>query len=88
MSDRKAKIGLIQVTQNPQWEAEQCFDELLTLAENCLKEKADLVFMPEAYQYWTERQKRDIRELVSSYADDYRKKCSANAWERGQCNGT
>jgi hypothetical protein len=42
---------------------------MLHLAEECLKQGADLVFMPEAYQYKSARKNKSIRELCKEYAE-------------------
>ena len=76
---RKAKIGIMQVTVDYTWTVEQCHDELLYLAEQCLKEGADLVFMPEAYQYKTARESITRQELARIYAAGYKEKCAALA---------
>ena len=73
---RKAKIGIMQVTADYNWSVEQCHDELLHLAAQCLKEGADLVFMPEAYQYKTARSKTPREVLVRKYAAGYKEKCA------------
>ena len=73
---RKAKIGLMQVTVDYSWTVEQCHEELLFLAEQCLKDRADLVFMPEAYQYKTARNDCSRQELVKKYAQEYKEKCA------------
>ncbi|MDD4871621.1 MAG: carbon-nitrogen hydrolase family protein [Kiritimatiellae bacterium] len=48
---RTVKLGIIQVTADYSWIVERCHEELYELTEACLKEGADLVVMPEAYQY-------------------------------------
>lgn len=73
---RKAKIGIMQVTADFSWTVEQCHEELLKLAEQCMKEGADLVFMPEAYQYKSARMNTSREELVKTYAEGYKEKCS------------
>lgn len=73
---KKAKIGLIQVHPETDGSVEMRHDHLLDLAERCLKEGADLVFMPEAFQYVGVRQNTDKKTLVEKYADVYKEKCA------------
>lgn len=74
---RTAKIGLIQVNARygPEATVEACLDELLDLAERCLRDGADLVFMPETYQY---KNVRHIprKELVATYSEAYKARCA------------
>jgi predicted amidohydrolase len=74
---RKVKLGLIQVAAQygPEVTVESCLEELLELAERCLRDGADLVFMPETYQY---KNVRHIprRELVSRYSEAYKQRCA------------
>ena len=76
---RKVKIGVMQVTVDYTWTVEQCHDELLHLAEQCLYDGADLVFMPEAYQYKTARSSISRQDLARMYADGYKEKCAGLA---------
>ncbi|MDR6550080.1 carbon-nitrogen hydrolase family protein [Paenibacillus qinlingensis] len=75
---RTAQIGLIQV--KPRYDesvtVEGCLDELLQLAEQCLKDGADLVFMPEAYQYRLARRHIPRGELSKTYSETYKQRCS------------
>ena len=48
---KKAKIGLMQVMSTLEWDMETKLNHMYELAERCLKDGADLVFMPEGYQY-------------------------------------
>ena len=48
---RTAKIGIMQVVADYGWPPDKCIDHMLDLAEECLKEKADIVTVPEWYQY-------------------------------------
>ncbi|MCL2058539.1 MAG: carbon-nitrogen hydrolase family protein [Oscillospiraceae bacterium] len=50
---RTAKIGIFQVVADYSWAPDKCVEHMLELAEECLKEKADVVTMPEWYQYKT-----------------------------------
>lgn len=75
MGKRVAKIGVIQVSADYTWTVEQCQEEMLRLSEACLKEGADLVVMPEGYQYKTKK-KVPVPELVREYADDWKRRCS------------
>ena len=78
---RPAKIGLMQIKPTYEWEVEQYHDHMLSLAEECLKQRADLVFMPEAYQYIGPAGRRILSpiELNKKYAGVYKEKCSALA---------
>jgi len=48
---RTAKIGILQVVADFNWPPDTCIDHMLDLAEGCMKEKADIVTLPEWYQY-------------------------------------
>lgn len=72
---RNAKIGLMQVTANYEWSVEQCQEQMLRLAEESLKEGADLVFMPEGFQYKTAERKLTPVELSQKYSEGYKKRC-------------
>jgi len=48
---RSAKIGIIQVVADYSWSPDECVSHMLDLVEECLKEKADIVTVPEWYQY-------------------------------------
>jgi len=76
---KPAKIGLIQVIKNFEWEVEQYQEHLLALAEECLRQDADLVFMPEAYQYINARKNLSPKQLSEIYAGEYKEKCAALA---------
>lgn len=73
---RKAKIGLMQVTADYDWTVEQCQQQMLHLAEECLKNGADLVFMPEGFQYKTADRTIKPYDLSRIYYDDYKKRCA------------
>lgn len=53
---KKVKIGLLQVNHIQSESREEKYARLLALAESCLREGAELVFFPEAYQYTAERE--------------------------------
>jgi predicted amidohydrolase len=74
-----AKIGLMQVIKDYTWEVEQYQDYMLFLAEECLRQRADLVFMPEAYQYINIRNSMTPKQLSEIYADEYKEKCAVLA---------
>jgi len=78
---RTAKLGLIQVSNNYNWTVKECQDEMLYLAEQCLKEGADLVFMPECNQY--KSMKLSPRELAAQYAAEYKERCRELARKYG-----
>lgn len=70
-----AKIGLIQMdnSMNPDVEARQ--DAMVSLAERCLDEGADLVLFPECFQY-AKCDRRHKPPLVEAYAERLRGLCS------------
>lgn len=71
-----AKIGLIQVDVHIGGSLEEKWDRLYNLAENCLKEGADLVFMPESYQYkHCPEIKQDLNKFKKAI-ELWQKKCS------------
>lgn len=75
-SGKKAKIGLIQVNHITSESREEKYGRMLVLAEECLKNGADLVFFPEAYQHTAERDiVRKLDELRGVCAD-WKKRCS------------
>jgi len=76
MSSRKVKIGLMQVRADDTGTVEQFQDEMLYYAEECFREGAQLVFMPEAYQYRIARQELTPHELTQMYSEKYKVKCS------------
>ena len=70
-----AKLGIMQVINNNNQTIEQCLDHMLVLAEQCLKEGADIVFMPESYQYRSVSGS-DFKNAVAKYSEAYKKQCS------------
>lgn len=76
ISGKRVKIGLIQVNHIMEESREKKYSRLLCLAENCLKEGAELVFFPEAYQYTGEREiVKDLKELKNA-AQSWKERCS------------
>lgn len=75
---RTVKVGLIQVNARygPDVTVESCIGEMLELAERCLKDGADIVFMPEAYQYRIARRTIPRDVLVARYAEGYKRQCA------------
>ncbi|MFC4597345.1 carbon-nitrogen hydrolase family protein [Cohnella hongkongensis] len=76
---RTVKIGLIQVQANygPDVTVTDRLNELLHLAECCLKDGADLVLMPEAYQYSVPSARNSSAEsLARTYAGGYKEACA------------
>ena len=76
---RKVKIGLIQVNHIIEEALEKKQEQLLFLAEECLKNGAELVFFPEAYQYTACREIIYDVEKLNKVAADWKEKCSALA---------
>ena len=78
---RKVKVGLIQVTatydQSVTVEDKQ--QKLLELTEEALKNGADIIALPEAYQYTTKREVIGSEELLNSYSLPYKEKMMALA---------
>ena len=57
-------VGLIQVVDTDDLTLSERHDKLFLYAENCLKNGADIVLFPEAYQYLYDRDiKKDIKRL-------------------------
>ena len=76
---KPARIGLIQVIKKFDWSVEEYQEHLLSLAEECLRQGADLVFMPEAYQYINIRKNMPPKQLSEIYAGGYKEKCAVLA---------
>lgn len=80
---RKAKIGLMQIeNRGPGRSVGERQNDLLEWCESSLKDGADLVFMPEGYQYM---ESRDIprRELAEEHFDAFAARCAALAAKYG-----
>ena len=82
MQNKIARIGLIQVTSNYEMSVEECLDELVNLTEGCLKEGADLVVLPECFQYKAAYH-LPVAELTAKYAATHRERCSKLAKQYG-----
>ena len=72
-----ARIGLFQVDNTMIGDVRARQDTMLEMAENCLKDGADLVFFPECFQYAA----TSISPLMLSktYAAEWKERCSALA---------
>ncbi|OGV62293.1 MAG: hypothetical protein A2283_17725 [Lentisphaerae bacterium RIFOXYA12_FULL_48_11] len=73
---RTIKLGIIQVTADYSWTVERCHEELYELTEACLKEGADLVVMPEAYQYIGVKKSMSREELVRKHVKAHLAHCA------------
>ncbi len=71
-----AKIGLIQVDNEMVFDIGARQDVLMTLGENCLKEGADLVFFPEAFQYVRNRDVLRQPDRLKEIADAWHLRCA------------
>lgn len=71
-----AKIGLIQVDNYMEYNIQARQDALYALAEACLRDGADLVFFPEAFQYVGNRQVAQDKPLLDSLNDAWKKRCA------------
>jgi predicted amidohydrolase len=67
---------MMQVKDTPGQSVEERQRHLLHLAECCLRDGADLVFMTEAFQYKEARQKTSLPELIRQYAEPYKAQCA------------
>ena len=76
-----AKIGLTQVSVNHEMSIEECLDEVVALTESCLKDGADLVVLPECYQY--KASGAHSKELAEKYAEPHKKRCAKLAKQYG-----
>lgn len=75
-SGRNVKIGLLQVDHVQEESREVKYGRLLRLAEACLKEGAELVFFPEAYQYTSERDIVEEPSVLRQAANAWKDRCS------------
>lgn len=73
---RNVKIGLIQVIQKKDEGYNARCDLLYSAAEACLKEGAELVFFPEAFQYASDRSEVEDRELLRDRSDKWKIRCA------------
>ena len=76
---RKAKIGVIQPNHIISEKTEQKYGRLMSLAEKCYQEDADLVFFPEAYQYTGDDDIIRRREELLAKTKAWKDRCSALA---------
>ncbi len=72
---RKAKIGLMQVCSDNTWDTPMCINHLMGLAETCLEHGADLVFMPEFYQYKHVADRETLNALAGAHRDGFLNRC-------------
>lgn len=77
-----AKIGLIQVDNKMSADVKDRQDAIISLAEKCLEEGADLVFFPEAFQY-AMINRDDKKLLAEKYSAEWQKRCSSLACRFG-----
>lgn len=70
-----AKLGLIQVDGSMDADVHARQKALLTLAEKCLSDGADLVFFPEAFQYAANYRELPM-ELAKKYSDEWMEQCA------------
>ena len=73
---KKVKIGVIQVDHvlNESMESKQ--NQLIDLAEKCLKDGAELVFFPEAFQYTGCREIKNDPEKLVAVSSAWKERCS------------
>lgn len=76
-----AKIGLIQIDNSMSGEISDRQDKLIELGSKCLKEGADLVFFPEAFQYVAHRDIVKEPERLKDIADRWQERCARLARE-------
>lgn len=74
-----AKIGLIQVDNKMDGDVGARQDALISLAEKCLMEGADLVFFPEAFQYVKHREIVQDKARLSEIESAWQVRCAALA---------
>lgn len=74
-----AKLGLIQVANDFHTTTAQKHDQLYHLAEQCLKEGADLVFFPEAFQYVQDRDILNRPEELRRVSGEWKERCAGLA---------
>ena len=76
---RKVKIGLIQVNHIMEESTEKKQEQLLFLAEECLKNGAELVFFPEAFQYTSCREIINDTEKLNRVSAEWKERCASLA---------
>jgi len=74
---KKVKLGILQVQPNYEWTIEERLAHLYNLTEKCLSEGAELVCLPEAYQYMG--QERNALGFAEKYAQAHKEACAALA---------
>ncbi|MBQ8311136.1 MAG: carbon-nitrogen hydrolase family protein [Clostridia bacterium] len=75
----KAKIGLIQVVQRAEDDYAARTQMMLDLAQECLKEGADLVFFPEAFQHEPDRTIIYRSDELRARNTEWKERCAALA---------
>lgn len=73
---RTVKIGLIQVQQDRALGYDGLCDRLYTAAESCLRDGAELVFFPEAFQYTSNRAEGYDRMLLKQRTVCWKERCA------------
>jgi len=73
---KKIKLGLFQVTTNYEWSTAKKLDHMHELAEKCLNDGADIVFMPEAYQYTNDRAILNRPADLARVSGEWRMRCA------------
>ena len=73
---KKVKIGLFQVTTNYSWDTATKLDHMYELSKRCLSEGAELVFMPEAYQYTNDRDILNRPADLARISGEWQERCS------------
>ena len=79
----KIKLGLIQVLQRSEDGYAERTETLYRAAEECLKQGADLVFFPEAYQYALDRGIIYRPDDLIRVSGEWKARCSALAKQYG-----
>ena len=74
-----AKIGLIQMDNKMDGDIYVRQQAMLDMAEKCFKDGADIVLLPEAFQYVMHREVIVDKESFKGIAEEWQKKCSALA---------
>ena len=74
-----ARIGLIQVDNRMDKDITARQDVLISLAEKCLTDGADLVFFPEAFQYVYHREVIRDKDAFRKLSAEWQQRCAALA---------
>jgi len=73
---KKVKVGLFQVTTDYSWDTKTKHDHMYELSERCLTEGADIVFMPEAYQYTNDRDILNRPADLARISGEWKDRCA------------